>query len=129
MNTLPASPVQYTPIHSSLGTGSRDNRAGTVHSLVKNLLRRRNLILALVKRQIEYLSTWHNTTADVNFKFPGEEQLTKWSTQAEFTERVWRDLVRLAWHISPHLAFHLCARLVTTLYQVPRLIYTFNSYK
>ena len=68
--------------------------------------------MALVKREIEFLSTWHNTAADANFVFPGEEQLTKWSTQTTFTEKVWRDLVKLAWHISPSLAVHLCARLV-----------------
>lgn len=72
--------------------------------------------MALVKREIDYLATWHNTTADANLKFPGEEQLSKWSTQTVFTERVWRDLVKLAWHICPHLAVHLCARLVAFIY-------------
>jgi hypothetical protein len=115
MNTLPVStPVQYSSRNSS-GAISRDQHVDTVDSLIKNLLRRRNLIMALVKREIEFLSTWHNTAADPNLLFPGEDQLTKWSTQTTFTEKVWRDLVKLAWHISPSLAVHLCARLVEFL--------------
>ncbi|CAB3991377.1 Phosphatidylinositol 4-kinase alpha [Paramuricea clavata] len=110
MNTLPIStPVQYSSRNSS-GATSRDQRLDTFDSLIKNLLRRRNLIMALVKREIDFLSTWHNTAADANLVFPGEEQLAKWSTQTTFTEKVWRDLVKLAWHISPSLAVHLCAR-------------------
>ena len=112
MNTLPLStPVQYSSRNSS-GATSRDQRLNTVDSLVKNLLRRRNLIMALVKREIEFLSTWHNTAADANLVFPGEDQLTKWSAQTTFTEKAWRDHVKLAWHISPSLAVHLCARFV-----------------
>lgn len=112
MNTLPIStPAQYSS-HNSLGAASRDQRVDTIDSLVKNLMRRRNLILALVNREVEFLSTWHNTSTDANLAFHGVEQLTKWCTQTTFTEKVWRDLARLAWHISPSLAVHLCARSV-----------------
>ena len=119
MNTLPISTsVQYSS-RSSSASMSRDQRLNTVDSLVKNLLRRRNLIMALVKREIEFLSTWHNTAADVNLVFPGEEQLTKWSAQTTFTEKAWRDHVKLAWNISPSLAFHLCARFVYIFLLMP----------
>lgn len=119
MNTLPISTsVQYSS-RSSSGAMSRDQRLNTVDSLVKNLLRRRNLIMALVKREIEFLSTWHNTAADVNLVFPGEEQLTKWSAQTTFTEKAWRDHVKLAWNISPSLAVHLCARFVCIFLLMP----------
>lgn len=112
MNTLPVSTssVHKYSSRNSTEAMSVDQRLNTVESHVKNLIRRRSLILALIKRAIEFLSTWHNTSADANLTFPGEEQLTKWSSQTTFNEKVWRDIVRLAWQTSPSLAVHLCTR-------------------
>ena len=110
---MPTSPSTHLSLaRPSSGGTSRDRRDETNGSLVKNLQRRRNLIMALVRREIEYLSTWHNTTADSNLSFPGEDQLNKWSAQTIFTKKIWKDLVKLAWHIFPPLAVHLCARSV-----------------
>lgn len=108
MNTIPLS-SNLSSRRSA--TGASVDKEGTANQhVLKDYLKRRNLILALVRREIERLSTWHNPLAQLDLNFTGLELLVTWANQTVFTERSWRDLVRLAWHISPDIAVFLPAR-------------------
>ena len=96
---------------SVTGTSAGQETAGNHHAY-KDYLKRRNLILALIKREIDRLATWHNPLARSERNFPGEESLVNWANQTVLTERNWRDLVRLAWRISPDIAVNLPDRYV-----------------
>ena len=110
MNTIPLS-SNLSSRRSA--TGASVDKEGTANQhVLKDYLKRRNLILALVRREIERLSTWHNPLAQLDLNFTGLELLVTWANQTVFTERSWRDLVRLAWHISPDIAVFLPARCV-----------------
>lgn len=110
MNTIPLS-SSLSSRRSATGTSTGKEATGSQHVL-KDYLKRRNLILALIRREIERLSTWHNPLARPELSFTGMESLVNWANQTVFTERIWRDLVRLAWHISPDIAVFLPARYV-----------------
>lgn len=110
MNTIPLS-SSLSSRRSATGTSTGKEATGGQHVL-KDYLKRRNLILALIRREIERLSTWHNPMARPELNFTGLESLVNWANQTVFTERIWRDLVRLAWHISPAMAVFLPARCV-----------------
>lgn len=110
MNTIPLS-SSLSSRRSATGTSTDKEATGSQH-ILKDYLKRRNLILALIRREIERLSTWHNPMARPELNFTGVESLVNWANQTVFTERIWRDLVRLAWHISPDIAVFLPARYV-----------------
>ena len=99
MNTIPLS-SSLSSRRSATGTSTGKETTGSQHVL-KDYLKRRNLILALIRREIERLSTWHNPMARPELSFTGVESLVNWANQTVFTERIRRDLVRLAFHISP----------------------------
>ncbi|EDO42545.1 predicted protein [Nematostella vectensis] len=107
MNTIPLS-SNVSSRRSTSASNERDS-PGNQHT-VRDYLKRRNLILALVRREVERLSTWHNSLAQPEMSFEGETSMTNWANQTLFTERNWRDLVRLAWLISPGIAVHLPTR-------------------
>ncbi|XP_020624721.1 phosphatidylinositol 4-kinase alpha-like [Orbicella faveolata] len=108
MNTIPLS-SSLSSRRSATGTSTDKEATGSQH-ILKDYLKRRNLIIALIRREIERLSTWHNPMARPELSFTGVESLVNWANQTVFTERIWRDLVRLAWHISPDIAVFLPAR-------------------
>ena len=108
MNTIPLS-SNLSSRRSATGTSVEKEATANQHVL-KDYLKRRNLILALIRREIERLSTWHNSLARPDLNFTGLDLLVNWANQTVFTERSWRDLVRLAWHISPDIAVFLPAR-------------------
>ena len=110
MNTIPLT-SSLSSRRSATGTSTGKETTGGQH-ILKDYLKRRNLILALIRREIERLSTWHNPMARPELSFTGLESLVNWANQTVFTERIWRDLVRLAWHISPDIAVYLPARYV-----------------
>ena len=110
MNTIPLS-SNLSSRHSATGNSAGKEATANQHVL-KDYLKRRNLILALIRREIERLSTWHNPMARPELNFTGLESLVNWANQTVFTERIWRDLARLAWHISPDIAVFLPARYV-----------------
>ena len=119
MNTIPLS-SNLSSRRSA--TGASVDKEGTANQhVLKDYLKRRNLILALVRREIERLSTWHNPLAQLDLNFTGLELLVTWANQTVFTERSWRDLVRLAWHISPDIAVFLPARCVWICHFCPRI--------
>nr|XP_058953334.1 phosphatidylinositol 4-kinase alpha-like [Pocillopora verrucosa] len=108
MNTIPLSSSLSSRRSATEGSTGKEATGG--QHVLKDYLKRRNLILALIRREIERLSTWHNSMARPELNFTGMESLVNWANQTVFTERIWRDLVRLAWHISPDIAVFLPAR-------------------
>ena len=66
-------------------------------------MRKRNLILSLVANEVERMETWYNPLHQPEMTIPNEETILTWRSQA-VTEKQWREIVRLAWEISPSLA-------------------------
>ena len=108
MNTIPLS-SNLSSRRSATGHSGGKEATGNQHVL-KDYLKRRNLILALIRHEIDRLSTWHNPLARPELSFTGLESMVNWANQTVFTERIWRDLVRLAWHMSPDIAVFLPVR-------------------
>lgn len=96
---------------STTGTIPKETKgSGAQEYFVKDYVRKRNLILSLVAVEIECLITWYNPLSNLDDRIPGEEVITGWRSQ-QVTERGWKDLVRLAWDISPTLAVYLPSRM------------------
>ncbi|XP_014673497.1 PREDICTED: phosphatidylinositol 4-kinase alpha-like isoform X2 [Priapulus caudatus] len=76
---------------------------------VKEYIKKRNLILALVAVEVQRLCTWHNPQSLPELNVPEQEKIYAWLSMP-VNERVWRDNARLAWDISPSLAIHLPMR-------------------
>ncbi|XP_034943088.1 phosphatidylinositol 4-kinase alpha [Chelonus insularis] len=119
INTVPLST-------SSNALGKRSNRSKRIlHSnvLVKNYIKKRNLILELLAVEIELLLVWHNPGGRSDLNMPTEASIAEWRAKA-MNER-WRDCTRLAWDISPVLAVFLPVRLKnsdTIIKEVCRLV-------
>jgi hypothetical protein len=90
------------------------SRTARIEKSLKSVMRRRNLLLALVGNEIERLCVWYNPRATPDKQLPGETTVVQWrqSTLRDVrTEgRLMRDSARIAWQISPALAVHLLAR-------------------
>lgn len=64
--------------------------------------------------EIELLITWFNPTGRTELHFPGEDNIATWKSKP-VSEKVLRDVTRLAWDLSPVLAVFLPTRLVLSL--------------
>lgn len=75
----------------------------------KDYSKRRNLILSLLATEIEFLLTWHNPMSQPELHIPGQDTVSAWRLQtlSQTTERSIRELVKLAWEISPTLAVYI----------------------
>lgn len=120
MNTLTFNSSSITNSHRD---SHHDNRHGpqpslwqgirkgslNLESYAKEYSKRRNLILSLLATEIEFLLAWHNPLSCSELTIPGEETISNWRTQtaSQAVEKSYRDIVRLAWEISPALAIHL----------------------
>lgn len=89
---------------------NRTKRTANPDNFVKDYIKKRNLILALLSAEIEFFSTWLNPNTLPELQLPGEDTINSWRAQS-IIERVWRDNVRLAWDINPVLAVQMAARL------------------
>lgn len=80
-----------------------------LESYAKEYSKRRNLILGLLATEIEFLLAWHNPMSCPELHIQGEDTISAWRTQttSQTTERSTRELVKLAWDISPTLAVYL----------------------
>lgn len=80
-----------------------------LESYAKEYSKRRNLILALLATEIEFLLAWHNPMSIPELHLPNEDTISAWRIQtlSQTTERSIKEMVRLAWDISPTLAVHL----------------------
>ncbi|KAL8613209.1 Phosphatidylinositol 4-kinase alpha [Nucella lapillus] len=82
---------------------------GAVSGLVKDYMRKRNLILSLLANCIDSLITWHNPLETQELRVPDEDKIAAWRA-TPLTEKQWRESVGLAWDISPTLALGLPSR-------------------
>ena len=81
-----------------------------LESYAKEYARRRNLILGLLANEIEFLLVWYNPLSSPELHLAGEDLISAWraqNNQQQASERSTRELVRLAWDISPTLAIYL----------------------
>lgn len=92
----------------SLWQGIRESTIN-LEAYSKEYSKRRNLILSLLATEIEFLLAWHNPMSCPELHIPGEDTITGWRTQttSQTTERSIREMVKLAWDISPTLAVYL----------------------
>lgn len=83
--------------------------AVNLEAYAKEYSKRRNLILSLLANEIEFLLTWYNPLACPEMLIPGEDTINAWRVQtvSQTTERSTREMVKLAWDISPALAAYL----------------------
>ncbi|ESO97694.1 hypothetical protein LOTGIDRAFT_103639 [Lottia gigantea] len=103
MNTMNSSVSTY-----SRRSASKKNQAAT-SSLLKDYIKKRNLILSLVAGAVDALITWHNPLELSELKVPDEDKIATWRS-TPLTEKQWRDTARLSWDISPTLAVFLPSR-------------------
>lgn len=94
--------------HPSLWHGIRKDSVN-LDSYAKECSKRRNLILSLLATEIEFLLAWHNPMSCPELHLPGEDTISAWRVQtiSQTTERSTRELVKLAWDLSPSLAVYL----------------------
>nr|XP_006818688.1 PREDICTED: phosphatidylinositol 4-kinase alpha-like [Saccoglossus kowalevskii] len=93
-------------------TMTRKSAGGTDY-LVKDYMKRRNFILSLLANEIDRLTTWTNPLGQQDLNLDGEDTIATWRAQM-VSDRTWRDMVRLAWEISPYLACELPRRFKST---------------
>ncbi|KAK3796327.1 hypothetical protein RRG08_021349 [Elysia crispata] len=88
--------------------GASSTRKGHVNenNLVKDYIRKRNIILCLVANMIDTLITWYNPLEIPEQKLPEEDLVYSW-TRHSFTEKQWRDIANHSWELSPTLAVYL----------------------
>ncbi|XP_059147060.1 phosphatidylinositol 4-kinase alpha-like [Physella acuta] len=84
------------------------SRKGQVNenSLVKDYIRKRNIILCLVANTIDTLITIHNPLELAEQKLQDEELIYTWARH-NLTDRQWRDIANYSWELSPTLAVYL----------------------
>jgi len=88
-------------------SGSQREGSGAV---TKELMRKRILILAVLRREIERLSIWRNPKNLTELRIPGEDIVQGWLTQMPMSEKTWKECIRTAWSVCPHAAVHITLR-------------------
>lgn len=119
--TTPSGWINTVPLSSNLSTISRRSSGGrgsgrrdnNTEFFVKDYVKKRNLILGLLAVEIEFLITWYNPIGLAELHIPGEDVVASWRSQPT-TDRVSREIARLAWDISPTLAVYLSRRFNNT---------------
>ncbi|XP_041348000.1 phosphatidylinositol 4-kinase alpha-like [Gigantopelta aegis] len=104
MNTIKSS-VSSTSKRSA----SARKTMGTGSSVIKEHIKKRNLILTIVACHVEALITWHNPLEAPELKIPDEEKIIAWRANP-VSEKQWREIARITWEISPILAVYLPSR-------------------
>ena len=79
-------------------------------SITKDLIRKRIILLAVLRREIERLSIWRNPKMLPELRVPGEDLVRGWATQQPMTDKTWKDCIRVVWKESPHAAVHITLR-------------------
>lgn len=94
--------------HPSLWHGVRKDTVN-LELYAKEYSKRRNLILGLLATEIEFLLAWHNPMSCPELHIPNEDTIVAWRNQttSQTTDRSTREMVKLAWDISPTLAVYL----------------------
>ncbi|XP_062522021.1 phosphatidylinositol 4-kinase alpha-like [Corticium candelabrum] len=113
MNTMVLSYSKHS--HSGDRATSESGRSVKTEVYSDELMRlyqkKRTLIMALVANEVERLSTLYNPLGLPEQAIDGEEVVLQWrSTSFPQSDRTWKEFVRLAWQMSPHLAVHMTDR-------------------
>ncbi|XP_055863268.1 phosphatidylinositol 4-kinase alpha-like isoform X4 [Biomphalaria glabrata] len=128
MNTLNSSSSTYSKRSAVGGSGQRSSVVYGIHghfdtkevvvggtsrkgqvtenSLVKEYIKKRNIILCLVANTIDTLLTLYNPLELAEQKLQDEELIYTWARH-NLTERQWRDIANYSWELSPTLAVYL----------------------
>lgn len=102
--------------HQRIRINKQRNEVFERNSL-KEMMKKRNLILELLAQEIDVLMTWHNPLNAPELAISGESTINTWRAMKS-SDKIWRDSVRLAWDVSPILAVYLPRRLKSTDKQV-----------
>lgn len=122
MNTMPLAASNVSERSFNTKTLAQQKQTGksmnnlnatvTNEYFLKDCLRKRNLILGLLSVEIEYFLTFLNAL-QTEPQVEGENSISAWRAHS-FTERSWKETVKLAWEISPALAVYLPCRFKTS---------------
>lgn len=104
--------------HGSIAGGSKKSypRPGSQREgsgmITKELMKKRIIILALLRREIERLSIWRNPKNMPELRVAGEDIVQGWASQVPMTDKSWKECIRTTWNVCPHVAIHVALRLV-----------------
>ncbi|PVD31364.1 hypothetical protein C0Q70_06776 [Pomacea canaliculata] len=105
MNTMNSSMSTYSRRSASTSRKAQ----GTASGLVKDYIRKRNLILSLLANCVDSLITWHNPLEFSEYRVPDEDKIAAWRA-TPISEKQWRENAVFAWDIAPALAVFLPSR-------------------
>ncbi|XP_047123411.1 phosphatidylinositol 4-kinase alpha isoform X2 [Hydra vulgaris] len=86
---------------------SRTKESGV---LTKELLKKRILILAALRREIERLLVWRNPKNVPELRVPNEDTVHLWASQISLTDKVWKECIRTIWKCCPQVAVYIALR-------------------
>lgn len=89
----------------------------TYSVVTKDLLKKRIILLAVLRREIERLSIWRNPKVLPELRVPGEDIVQGWATQQPMTDKTWKDCIRVVWSVCPHAAVHITLRYISFVYK------------
>ncbi|CAF4139791.1 unnamed protein product [Rotaria sp. Silwood2] len=99
---------QSTLSRKSAGSAKHTDKTQGTRILSRDLLKKRNLLLALLAYEIERLETFHNPLGRADLQIDQNTQSTyrnwKLYDMNAFSNKAWREYGRLAWSISSDLA-------------------------
>ncbi len=122
LNTVSLSGNSSRKSPSTTATTKKDQN----DAITKEHLRKRALILALLKREIEKFSAWRNPNRVASSSLPGEDSIAALSSQITMTEKSWRECTRVAWKLSPRLCINLAVRSVHPKLLLSKLLRGYN---
>lgn len=104
--------------HGSFGGTSKKSyqRSSTrnegIAAITNELMKKRLLLLAVLRREIERLSIWRNPKNATELRIPGEDIVQGWASQMPMVDKTWKECIRTAWRVCPYLAVHVALKLV-----------------
>jgi len=86
------------------------NRQQGIATVTNELMKKRILLLAVLRREIERLSIWRNPKNMQELRVTGEDIVQGWASQMPMTDKTWKECIRTAWNVCPHVAVHVALR-------------------
>ena len=102
--------------HGSFGGTSKKSyqRSSTrnegIAAITNELMKKRRLLLAVLRREIERLSIWRNPKNVTELRIPGEDIVQGWASQMPMVDKTWKECIRTAWRVCPYLAVHVALK-------------------
>ena len=82
----------------------------TEGAITRELKKKRILILAVLRREIDRLSIWRNPKNLPELRVPGEDIVQAWISTMPMNDKLWRECIRTAWVVCPKVAVHIALR-------------------